>query len=249
VGPFFELYALPYLAGLGVGIGIATLAIAVGLALGLFGALAKLSSSRSLNVIGAGYTAIFRAIPPLLTLYIVYFGLPSWVRDAGIDAVSILLAPLNNRTVSAVVALSLTAGAYMTEIIRAAIISVGPDQMDAARSLGLRWSSAFRYIIAPQAARIAFPALASEYIVVIKGTSLLSVIGVVELMRTAQIAAGATLENMTAYSLAGLYYIALVFALQTIFSVVERKLDPGGLAQRGAGASTLAFLTGQRTKQ
>jgi ABC-type amino acid transport system permease subunit len=137
------------------------------------------------------------------------------------------------------VAFALTSGAFTTEIIRSGIKSVSGDQIEAARSIGMSSSMIFRRVIAPQAFRIAFPPLGSEFIYVLKGTSLASVIGVVELMRTAQLAAGATFQSLTAYGMAGLYYLLFVILLQ--LSIARGEL----LLSRGQSAH--ASLVGARS--
>jgi His/Glu/Gln/Arg/opine family amino acid ABC transporter permease subunit len=227
VTDFVSQYWSSYLAGLGIGLLISVISMAVSVVLGTLGALGRESSSRTRRFIASAYVAVFRGVPPLLLLYLVYFGLPTIAQDADIPVLNQLLGTLNNRIVAAVAAFALSSGAYSTEIIRAAIAAIGSDQLEAARSLGMSNRLAFWRIILPQAARVAFPPLGNEFITVIKGTSLASVIGVVELMREAQQAAGATFQNLLAYSLAGLYYVLLVIVLQITLSRVERRLKPG----------------------
>lgn len=223
---FIGRYWHSYLVGLGVALYISVAAMAVSIVIGTLGALGRRSGSGYVRALASGYVAVFRAVPPLLALYIVYFGLPALASDLGTPFLSGLLMPLNNRIVAAVIAFCLVSGAYSTEIIRAGIASVPDEQWEAARSIGMSHALAFRRVVAPQAARIAFPPLGNEYISVLKGTSLASVIGVVELMRSAQLAAGATFQNLLAYSLAGVYYIAFVIVLQTVFNRLERRF-PG----------------------
>jgi His/Glu/Gln/Arg/opine family amino acid ABC transporter permease subunit len=225
---FISHYWVDYLVGLGLGLFIAVSGMLVSIVLGTIGALGRRASIRWIALLATAYVAVFRALPPLLMLYIVYFGLPTWAAASGNAALANFLAPLNNRLVSAIFAFGITSGAYSTEIIRGAIASVADDQIEAARSIGLSYSLTFRHVIAPQALRVAFPTLANEFIAVLKGTSLASVIGVVELMRVAQLAASTTFESLLAYSLAGVYYVAIVIVLQLVLTRVERRFDYPG---------------------
>ena len=223
---FFAQQWYPYLVGLGVGFMISVRSMAISIVLGTLGALGRRSGSGVVRAIAGAYVAVFRGIPPLLSLYIVYFGLPTWAADADFPIISAFFEPLGNRIFAAVVAFTLASGAYSTEIIRAGIESVHEEQFEAARSIGMSHALAFRRIIAPQAFRIAFPPLSNEYLAVLKATSLASVIGVVELMRTAQIAASLSFEYLVAYSMAGIYYIVFVITLQTVLDHLERRF-PG----------------------
>jgi len=192
-------------------------------ALGLVTALGRVSGNRVAQALGSAYVALFRGIPPLVLLYVIYFGVPSWASSLGIRVVADFLAPLNNRIIATVIALAINSGAYSTEIIRASIGSIPVEQMEAARSLGMSSWLAMRRIIIPQSARVAFAPLGNEFITVLKGTSLASVIGVTELMRDAQLAAASTFQNLMAYTLAGVFYVAMVIVLQYFVSLIERR--------------------------
>ncbi len=221
---FAKDYAAAYAVGALIGIGIAVAGMVVSMAAGFVAAIGRISTNSIPNALASAYVAVFRGIPPLLTLYIFYFGLPSWGRQVGIPAVAVFLAPLNNRVVTAMIALGINSGAYSAEIIRSAIQSIHGEQMEAARSLGMPYWLAMRRIILPQAARVAFPPLGNEFITLLKGTSLASVIGVAELMRKAQEVASATFKNLLAYSMAGIIYIGLVIVLQVGVSILERRM-------------------------
>lgn len=230
---FFLTYWDEYLMGMGVGLLIAIISMFFVIILGTIGAVGR-ASSGLWRWVASAYVAVFRGAPPLLLLYVIYFGIPMFARQSGNELLISFFEPLSNRIIAAVVAFSLGSGAYATEFIRAAISAVGTDQVDAGRSIGFSRWQIFLRIIAPQAGRIAFPALTNEFISVIKGTSLASVIGVVELLRSAQIAASATFENLTAYTMAGVYYICLVIVLQKMLDHVEDRLDPRWKAARRA---------------
>ncbi len=221
---FATTYFGLYLQGTLIGIGLTILAMIGSLLIGLAVALARLSGNKVARAVGSGYVALFRGIPPLLLIYIVYFGLPAWAQSADIPWLSTMVSPLDNRIISATVALAVNSGAYSAEIIRASIVSVPAEQAETAKSIGMSYWLSLRRIILPQAFRVAFAPLGNETITVLKGTSLVSVIGVTELMRTAQLTASATFQNLTAYSFAALFYVVLVILLQIVVHLVERHL-------------------------
>lgn len=219
---FAQTYFPLYLQGALIGIGLTILAMSGALAIGLVVALGRVSETVALRRLAAVYVALFRGVPPLVMIYIVYFGLPAWAASSGIEWFRTAMLPLDNRVVSATIALSVISGAYAAEILRAAIQAVPVEQREAARSIGMSHLMTLRRIILPQAFRIAFPPLGSEFIIILKGTSLVSVIGVSELMRTAQLAAAATFQSLTAYSFAALFYVALVIVIQIVVYLLER---------------------------
>lgn len=231
---FARTYFPLYLRGAGVGISLTFAAMAGSFVIGLMVALARTSSIAILRALAAAYVAVFRGVPPLVLLYVLYFGLPAWAQSTGSDWLIALFTPLDNRLLAATLAFAVNSGAYSSEILRASINAVEPDQFEAARSLGMSRVVSLRRIILPQALRIAFPPLGNEFIIVLKGTSLASVIGVTELMRSAQQTAAATFANLTAYSFAALFYVALVLILQGIVAATERSLGRGrsGALQR-----------------
>jgi glutamine transport system permease protein len=221
---FAKDYVPLYFEGTLVAISVTIVSMMLSVTIGLVAALARLSKNRFAPGLVSTYVALFRGVPPLVLLYVVYFGLPSWAQQTGLRSLADFLAPLNNRILAAVIAFGFNSGAYSTEIIRSAIASIPHEQMETAQSLGMSYWLAMRRIIVPQSARVAFPPLGNEFIAVLKGTSLASVIGVTELMRDAQLVAAATFQNLMAYSLAGVYYVVLVIVLQSAVSWGERRL-------------------------
>ena len=222
---FAKAYLPLYFEGAVVGVGLAALTMVLSIGIGLLAALGRTSGVLLIRSVVSAYVALFRGVPPLVLLYLVYFGLPSWAQELGIRPLVAFLAPLNNRILAAVVAFGFNSGAYSTEIIRSAIAAIPPEQMEAAQSLGMSYWLAMRRIIIPQSARVAFPPLGNEFIAVIKGTSLASVIGVTELMRDAQLVAAATFQNLLAYTLAAVFYVVLVIILQSGVSLIERRFS------------------------
>lgn len=221
---FVVAYSPLYLKGALVGLSLTAVSMCGALLIGLLVALGRLSRRAPLRLLCLGYVTLFRGIPPLVLLYLVYFGLPAWASQSGSPWLVSLLGPLNNRLFAATLAFAVNAGAYTSEIIRASISSIHSEQLEAARSIGMTYGQAMRRIILPQALRVAFPPLCNEFIIVLKGTSLASVIGVTELMRNAQMVASATFLNLQAYVLAAIFYVVLVILLQIVSSAIERRL-------------------------
>lgn len=211
-----------YFQGALISVGLTILAMCGALVIGLVVALGRVSANTTVRYASSVYVALFRGVPPLVMIYIVYFGLPAWAASSGVEWLRAAMHPLDNRVVSATLAFSVISGAYAAEILRASIQAVPPEQREAARSIGMSHFLTLRRIILPQAFRIAFPPLGSEFIIILKGTSLVSVIGVSELMRTAQLVASSTFQSLTAYSFAAVFYIAMVILIQTVVYLLER---------------------------
>jgi His/Glu/Gln/Arg/opine family amino acid ABC transporter permease subunit len=221
---FIITYGPLYFSGLLVGLALTVCAMAGALLIGLFVALGRLSRFAALRWLCIGYVAVFRGAPPLVLLYIVYFGLPSWAMQSGSPLLVAIFSPLDNRLLAATIAFSVNAGAYTAEIIRASIQAIHVEQFEAAGSIGMTSPQTMRRIILPQAFRVAFPPFCNEFVIILKGTSLASVIGVTELMRNAQNVASATFLNLEAYLLAGAFYVVTVSLLQIAASILEARM-------------------------
>ncbi len=160
------------------------------------------------------YVEIFRGLPAIVVLFIFYFAFPAagWTIS-------------DNPWIVGVVALSLTVAAYLSEVFRASLISVDKGQQDASTSVGLTRVQSYRYVIVPQALRIAVPTLGGYYIGLIKETSLLSFITVTELMRVANDINSATFLSFQIYILVGAMYIILGMIASRLVVALERRLD------------------------
>lgn len=208
---FYVVY-LPILAeGAVMTIKLTVLSTVFGTMLGLVAALAKISRNRMLASIASFYTWAIRGTPLLLQLYLVYYGL---------GQVGITLAAFP----AAVIAMSICGGAYIAEILRAGIQSIDKGQMEAARSLGMTYLQAMRRVILPQAYRRLIPPMGNEIIALMKDSSLVSTIALVELMRTARQIDASTLRSLEAYIAAGMFYLAMTTLLTIVFDRAERKL-------------------------
>lgn len=178
---------------------LAVVSIVFALILGFFTALARIGKVKILKVIGTIYVSMFRGTPLLVQLFVIYYGLPQ---------INIVLDPIP----SGILALSLNAGAYLSESFRAAILAVDKGQMEAAVSMGMTYGEAMRRIILPQSIRIAIPTLSNTYIILIKDTSLVSVITVTELLQMSTLIIAKTFEPLTIYLVAAvLYWIVITF--------------------------------------
>lgn len=209
----FIIDKLPIFAlGAVMTIELTVLSIIFGSILGLIAALAKISKQKPLVYAASFYTWIIRGTPLLVQLYFIYYGLPK----AGIE-----LDPFP----AAVIGMSICGGAYITEIIRAGIESIDKGQMEAARSLGMSYLQAMRRVIIPQALRRMLPPMGNEFIALLKDSSLVSTIAMVELMRTATQINAATFKSIEAFFAAGVFYLFLTTIFTVIFNRLEHKLS------------------------
>ncbi|MEJ9210900.1 amino acid ABC transporter permease [Bacillus smithii] len=180
----------------------------IGLILALLTALARISSIKPLQWIARFYVSIIRGTPLLVQLYIIFYGLPS---------IHITINPFP----AAVIGFSLNVGAYASEIIRAAILSIPKGQWEAGYSINMNYSQILRRIILPQAVRVSIPPLSNTFISLVKDTSLASLILVTEMFRKAQEIAATTYEFLLLYSEAAIIYWIICF----ILSIIQQKLE------------------------
>jgi polar amino acid transport system permease protein len=193
---------------------------------GLLLAVAKMSKSRIVRAICDAYTTFFRGIPDILALFIVYFGLQALVDKAG-KALQLPVHLELNTFVAGVIALSVVAAAYSSEVWIAALAAVPPGQAEAARSLGLKKRQVFFLVTVPQLARVALPGLGNIWTVVMKDTSLVSTLALMDLLRASSEAARATSRPLLFYSAACVVY--MVFSLISFRGInfVERRANRG----------------------
>lgn len=205
---------LPYLLqGAVVTIEISIIGIVVGSLFGLLVGIGRVSKNPFLSQMSRFYIWIIRGTPLLLQLFIIHFAIPSVLP-------ALTLPPF----VSACIALSLNAAAYIGEIARGAIESIDKGQMEAARSLGYSYSQAMRKIIIPQAFRRMLPPLGNEFIALIKESSLVSTIALYDLLRTGQQIISSTYRYMEVFLLVGIIYLFLTTIMSFIVGKVEKKV-------------------------
>ncbi|QJC52331.1 ABC transporter permease subunit [Paenibacillus albicereus] len=183
--------------------------------LGLLFAFMKVGRSRFLRGVATVYVDVFRGIPLIVLAFFIYFGIPQALG---------FTMPL---FLAAILTLSLNAGAYVTEIIRGGIQSIDRGQMEAARSLGLPYGKAMRKIILPQAIRVMVPSFINQMVITLKDTSILSVIGLVELTQSGKIIIARTFESFTIWTTVMVLYLIVIIALTKLAERMERKVRHG----------------------
>ncbi len=191
-----------------------TMAVAVcsylfGIVIGILFASFKLSKRAILRYVAEFYTTVVRGIPELLVIYLVFFGGGTLLRTvaSGIFGYEGYIDP--PLFITGMVCIGLSAGAYSTEVIRGAVLAVPVGQIEAAKAIGMGAGKRFWRILVPQVARFALPGLGNVWQLTLKETSLISVIGLVEIMRSAAVASGSTKEPFTFYLLAAILYLGL----------------------------------------
>ncbi|WP_288507168.1 amino acid ABC transporter permease [uncultured Treponema sp.] len=198
------------LQGLGVTIYIAIVAIILGTILGAVFALFKISKNPVLRIVAEIYTTVIRGIPLATQLMIFYF---------------VVFAPLGlDRVLVATLAYGINSGAYCTEIFRAGIQGVDSGQMEAGRSLGLTYWQTLTMIIFPQAAKAVLPTYTSEFIVLIKETSVASFIAVMDLTKAGDMIRNATYNAWIPLLSCALIYLCLTLGLTKLFSILEKRM-------------------------
>ena len=186
----------------------------------------KLSKNKFFNFIGNSYTTVIRGVPELLVIYLFFFG--------GTGAVMYVASIFGyneyieiNAFITGAFAIGIISGAYSTEVFRGAIQSIDKGQFEAARVLGLSKFAQFFKIILPQVLRLAIPNLSNVWQITLKDTSLISVTGLVEIMRQSYIAAGSTRDPLFFYSFAAVLYLLLTFLSMKIINRLEIKYSKG----------------------
>jgi polar amino acid transport system permease protein len=234
------------LNGLFLTVVISIIAQFIGVVLGVFAALGKMSKVLPIRWLANIYVWFFRGTPLVVQLVFFYFGLSvakiyTW-PDFTVGPITI-----EGAVQAGVFALGLNEGAYMAEIVRAGILAVDPGQMEAARALGMTPGKAMRRIVLPQAARVIIPPLGNEFNNMLKTTSLLFVLSVVELYSVFNIKQGNTFSPFEDFLACAVWYLLLTTIWGVIQSWIERRLAKGTPgAQVGGGPSLRARMIGLR---
>lgn len=195
--------------GIKITILISLIGVALGSILGAFVALMKLSKIKIISWIASIYIEILRGTPMLVQVFIVFFGITAAL---GLDISAL---------VCGTIALVINSSAYIAEIIRAGINAVDKGQMEAARSLGLNYRQTIKSVIMPQAIKNILPALGNEFVTLIKESSIVSTIGVGEIMFNAQVVQGISFDPFTPLIVAAALYFVLTFVLTRIMNMIE----------------------------
>ena len=207
-------------------IAVAITAMLIGFVFALIFTPLKLSKNKIFNFIGNSYTTVIRGVPELLVIYLFFFG--------GTGAVMFVASIFGyndyieiNAFITGAFAIGIISGAYSTEVFRGAIQSIDKGQFEASKVLGLSKFGQFFKIILPQTLRLAIPNLSNVWQITLKDTSLISVTGLVEIMRQSYIAAGSTRDPLFFYSFAAVLYLLLTFLSMKLINKLEVKYSRG----------------------
>lgn len=204
-----------FIKAIGVTVRISAASLFFATIIGIIFGLFKLSNIKPLIFIANAYISIIRGTPLLVQILFIYFGIP------------MVMGFRWNLMSAGIVIMTINAGAYMTELVRGGIEAVDKGQMEAARSLGLSYPKAMAQVVLPQAFRMMLPSIINQFIVTLKDTSLLSVIGMRELVQNTKIIVANNMEAFTMYAIVGIYYWVIITALSSAASLLERRTTYG----------------------
>jgi octopine/nopaline transport system permease protein len=227
--PFFELmgfgpngWGAALLIATGVTLAVASCGFLVGALIGTLVAWAKLSHSLVARALADGYTTVLRGIPDLLVIYLFYFG-----GSAALGAIAALFGHEGFIGVPAFatgsIAIGVVSGAYQAEVFRGAYQTLAKGELEAARSVGMHRWLMFRRIIAPQVLRYAIPGMGNVWQLILKESALISVTGLVELLRQSQIGAGSTRRPFDFYVTAAALYLVITWVSTLLFQKAETR--------------------------
>lgn len=199
-------------------------ALAIGAVIGTIVAALRLSGSYLLRFLGHIYTTVFRGVPELLIIYLIYFG-----GSSGLTAIGRLMGYDSffgmPSFVAGALAVGIISGAYQAEVFRGAFLSIPKGELEAASAIGMSPALRLRRIIIPQVLRFAIPGLGNVWQLSLKDSALVSVTGLVELMRASQVAAGSTRQYFLFYIVGGTLYLVLTSLSDRVFNGAERRAN------------------------
>lgn len=216
-----QRYGLMLVAALGQTLLLTLLSLFFAMIIGMIFGLMNVGNNRVFNFIGTVYVDAVRGVPLIVLAYFIYFGVPAAIQGIGFD--TFRLTALQAGTI----ALSMNCGAYMAEIIRAGIQSVDRGQMEAGRSLGLTYGSSMALIVVPQAIRTMIPSIINQFIITLKDTSILSVIGFPELTNVGKTIMGNTFKALETWAIIGVMYMVVIVTLSKLSKKLERRINRG----------------------
>lgn len=194
------------------------------LILGLFGGLGRLSNNKLVFGISSLYVEVVRGIPLLVQLIGWYFASPVIIQKLGLwTGIEALIQYRANPIITAIMAITVCYGAYMSEIVRSGISSVPRGQMEAARSLGMSYFQAMRYVILPQAFRVILPPMGNEFIALLKDSSLVSVVAVADLTRRGREFMSAHFNPIETWLMVALLYLIMTLIAARVVSYIEKR--------------------------
>ena len=214
-------YGSMLLGALGKTLLLTLLSLVFAMIVGMIFALMNVGKNRACNLMGTVYVDAVRGVPLIVLAYFIYFGIPAGIKMIGIQ--DFRLTALQAGTI----ALAMNCGAYMAEIIRAGIESVDKGQMEASRSLGLTYGKSMRLVVLPQAIRTMIPSIINQFIITLKDTSILSVIGFPELTNMGKTISGNTFKSLETWAVVGVMYMVVIVTLSKVAKRVERRVNRG----------------------
>lgn len=216
------IQSLPVLLqGAVITVEITAISVFLGTLIGLIASLGRLSKARIPRMLAGIYIDFIRGTPLLVQIFIIYFGIPAFMRVLTGEIWRV------NEWVAAITACSINSGAYIAEIFRAGIQSIDRGQMEAARSLGMTHGQAMFHIILPQAFKRVIPPLGNEFIAMLKDTSLLAVIGFEEMFRKGQLIVAVKYNPFEIYLTVAFLYLIMTLSISRWVAYMERRLQTG----------------------
>ncbi len=216
-----QVYGALLLSALGRTLLMTAVSLIFAMVIGMIFGLMNVGHNRIFNCIGTVYVDAIRGVPLIVLAYFIYFGIPAGMQ--GIGFTSFRLSGFQ----AGFIALSMNCGAYMAEIIRAGIQSVDRGQMEAGRSLGLSYGACMALIVVPQAIRTMIPSIINQFIITLKDTSILSVIGFPELTNVGKTIMGNTFKNLETWAIIGILYMIVIVTLSKVAKKIERRVNRG----------------------
>ena len=217
------VYGNMLLTAMGRTLLLASLGLVFACILGMIFGLLSVLKNKACNIISNIFVFVIRGVPMIVLAFFIYFGIPYLINTILGFGVGFTLSALQAGTIC----LALNCGAYMAEIIRAGIQSVDIGQMEAGRSLGLPYWKTMRKIILPQAIRTMIPSIINQFIITVKDTSILSVIGFPELVLAAKQVQANTFKAFETWAIVGIMYLIVITILSYLAKLVERRMNRG----------------------
>ena len=224
---FYEAFILGgrynlYIKALGVTLFVALIACIIGIVIGLVVTVIKVAPKNNLAMkilssVANLYTTLMRGTPVVVQLFISYYIVMRSISAQGTWG-GILVA---------IIVFALNSGAYVSEILRGGLMSVDKGQMEAGRSLGLTWTQSMKLIVLPQGLKSSIPSLFNEFIALVKETSVMGMVGIVDLMWRAKIIVGITMDPTAPYLIVAAFYLVIIIGLQQIQKMLEKKYSKG----------------------
>ncbi len=218
-----DRYSVYFIDGLRNTLIIASLSVILGTLSGTLMAIMRMCRIKLFKYIATAYIEFVRGTPLMVQLMFIFYGLPM----IGITFPDVSFIPNFSRFMAGVVAMSMNSCAYVAEIIRSGIQAVDNGQMEAARSIGFKYGPAMKLVILPQAVKNILPALGNEFVIVIKESSIVSVIGISDLMYGTNGVIAITYRSLPCLAIAAVIYFMLTFCLSRLVSLLEKRMNHG----------------------